>query len=92
MLKTVDMRLSWPFRIGERVRLEPNVAAFNVLNFANFGGAGRQLNGVLDGSPGSSLNGASSAARAAIRMLSVPRGWTGPARFRHLRTGSASAD
>jgi len=60
-LKTVDMRLSWPFRIGERVRLEPNVAAFNVLNFANFGGAGRQLNGVLDGSPGSSLNGASSA-------------------------------
>jgi hypothetical protein len=59
-LKTIDLRLSWPLRIGERVRLEPNVAAFNVLNFANFGGAGRQLSGVLDGSPGSSLNGASS--------------------------------
>jgi hypothetical protein len=59
-LKTVDIRLSWPFRLGERVRLEPNVAAFNVFNFANFGGAGRQLNGVLDGSPGSSLNNASS--------------------------------
>jgi hypothetical protein len=59
-LKTVDMRLSWPFRVSERVRIEPNVAAFNVFNFANFGGAGRQLNGVLDGSPGSSLNNASS--------------------------------
>jgi hypothetical protein len=59
-LKTIDMRLSWPFRVGERVRIEPNVAAFNVFNFANFGGAGRQLNGVLDGSPGSSLNSASS--------------------------------
>jgi hypothetical protein len=60
-LRTVDLRLSWPFRVGERVRLEPNIAAFNVFNFANFGGAGRQLSGVLDGSPGSSLNGASTA-------------------------------
>jgi hypothetical protein len=59
-LKTIDLRLSWPFRVGERVRLEPNVAAFNVFNFANFGGPGRQLNGVLDGSPGSSVNNASS--------------------------------
>jgi hypothetical protein len=59
-LKTIDLRLSWPFRVGERFRLEPNVAAFNVFNFANFGGAGRQLSGVLDGSPGSSLNNASS--------------------------------
>ncbi len=59
-LKTIDLRLSWPLRVGERVRVEPNVAAFNVFNFANFGGAGRQLNGVLDGAPGSSLNNASS--------------------------------
>lgn len=59
-LKTMDVRFSWPFRIGERVRFEPSVAAFNVFNFANFGGAGQQLNGVLDGSPGSSLNNASS--------------------------------
>lgn len=60
-LRTVDLRLSWPFHVGERVRVEPNVAAFNVFNFANFGGAGNQLSGVLDGSPGSSLNGASTA-------------------------------
>ncbi len=59
-LKTVDLRLSWPIRIGERVRIEPSVSAFNILNMANFSGAGRLLNGVLDGSPGSSLNNATS--------------------------------
>jgi hypothetical protein len=59
-LRTVDLRLNWPFHIGERARLEPSVAIFNVFNIANFGGAGRQLNGVLDGAPGSSLNSASS--------------------------------
>jgi len=60
-LKTIDLRLSWPFRIGEWVKLEPNASFFNVFNFANFGGAGNQLSGVLNGAPGSSLNNASSA-------------------------------
>jgi Carboxypeptidase regulatory-like domain len=57
-LKTVDLRLSWPLRVGERFRIEPNVSAFNILNLANFGGAGRQLSGILDGSPGTSINNA----------------------------------
>jgi hypothetical protein len=60
-LKTMDLRLSWPFHIGERATIEPTVAAFNVFNWANFGGAGNQLSGVLNGAPGSSLNNASSA-------------------------------
>jgi hypothetical protein len=60
-LKTIDLRLSWPFRVGEWVKLEPNVSVFNVFNFANFGGAGNQLSGVLNGAPGTSLNNASSA-------------------------------
>ena len=60
-LKTMDLRLSRPFQIGERVKLEPNVSVFNVFNWANFGGAGNQLSGVLNGAPGSSLNNASSA-------------------------------
>jgi hypothetical protein len=60
-LKTIDLRLNWPFRVGERVRLEPNVSVFNVFNFANFGGPGNQLSGVLNGAPGTSLNNASSA-------------------------------
>ncbi len=60
-LKTMDLRLSWPLQIGERVKLEPNLSVFNLFNWANFGGAGNQLSGVLNGAPGSSLNNASSA-------------------------------
>jgi hypothetical protein len=60
-LKTMDLRLSRPFQVSERVRLEPNVAIFNVFNWANFGGAGNQLSGILNGAPGSSLNNSSTA-------------------------------
>jgi hypothetical protein len=60
-LKTIDLRLAWHFQIGERLKLEPNVSVFNVFNFANFGGAGNQLSGLLNGAPGTSLNNASSA-------------------------------
>jgi len=59
-LKTMDLRLSRPLQVTERVMLEPNIAVFNVFNWANFGGPGGQLNGVLDGAPGSSLNNATS--------------------------------
>ena len=59
-LKTMDLHLSRPFQVGERVKLEPNVSFFNVFNWANFGGAGNQLSGVMNGAPGSSLNNASS--------------------------------
>ena len=59
-LKTMDLRLSRSFQVGERVKLEPNFSVFNVFNWANFGGAGNQLSGVLNGAPGSSLNNASS--------------------------------
>jgi len=60
-LKTMDLRLTRPFQAWERVMVEPTVAIFNVFNWANFGGAGNQLSGVLNGAPGSSLNNASSA-------------------------------
>jgi hypothetical protein len=60
-LKTMDLRLTRPFQVGERVKLEPSVSVFNVFNWANFGGAGNQLSGVLNGAPGTSLNNSSSA-------------------------------
>ena len=53
--KTVDLRLSWPFALGERAKIEPTVTIFNAFNLANYGGPGAQLSGVLDGSPGTSL-------------------------------------
>jgi hypothetical protein len=34
-LKTLDIKAAWPIKIRERVTVEPSVAIFNVLNFAN---------------------------------------------------------
>ena len=59
-LKTVDLRLTWPFAVGDRFKVEPNFAVFNIFNLANFGGPGAQLGGILDGAPGTSLNNSSS--------------------------------
>jgi hypothetical protein len=59
-LKTMDLRLSWPQHVGEHTVVEPVFSVFNVFNWANFGGPGNQLNGVLDGAPGTSLNNSSS--------------------------------
>jgi hypothetical protein len=58
-LKTIDLRLSRPFQASERVKIEPNLSVFNLFNWANYGGAGNQLSGVMNGAPGSSLNNSS---------------------------------
>jgi Carboxypeptidase regulatory-like domain len=34
-LKTMDMRLSWPIKLKDRVTIEPSASVFNVFNFAN---------------------------------------------------------
>ena len=34
-LKTMDMRLSWPIKIKDRVTIEPSASVFNLFNFAN---------------------------------------------------------
>jgi hypothetical protein len=59
-LKTMDLRVSWPQHVGEHTVVEPVFSVFNVFNWANFGGPGNQLSGVLDGAPGTSLNNSSS--------------------------------
>ncbi len=55
----MDLRLSRPFQVSERVKLESNLSVFNLFNWANYGGAGNQLSGVMDGAPGTSLNNSS---------------------------------
>jgi hypothetical protein len=55
-LKTTDVRLTRPIQVSEHVNVEPVVSIFNVFNWANFGGPGHQLSGIMDGAPGSSLN------------------------------------
>jgi Carboxypeptidase regulatory-like domain len=66
-LRTFDVMISRPFKIGDRFVVEPSVAAFNVLNLANFDGAGNHLSGVMNGTPGS-INGTSGSDRVANRV------------------------
>jgi hypothetical protein len=66
-LRTFDVTLTRPLRMGDRFVLEPSVSAFNVLNFANFDGPANRLSGALTGTPGS-INGTTAAGRAANRI------------------------
>jgi hypothetical protein len=34
-LKSLDLKASWPIRIGDRFTIEPSVGIFNIFNFAN---------------------------------------------------------
>jgi Carboxypeptidase regulatory-like domain/TonB-dependent Receptor Plug Domain len=34
-LKSLDLRASWPFKLKDRVTIEPSASVFNVFNFAN---------------------------------------------------------
>ncbi len=61
-LKTLDAKISWAYRWHERLTLEPSVAMFNALNFANFDPPNQRINGVLDGAP-TSVNGITGATR-----------------------------
>lgn len=46
-LKTVDLRLSWPYVFKERFTIEPSVAAFNIFNSANFDRLMNPSGGIL---------------------------------------------
>ena len=66
-LRTFDLTLSRPLKIGDRFVLEPSVSAFNVLNFANFDGPGNRLLGALNGTVGT-LNGTTKTERETNRI------------------------
>ncbi len=46
-LKTVDVRLSWPYVFKERFTIEPSVSAFNIFNSANFDSLMNPSAGIL---------------------------------------------
>jgi hypothetical protein len=58
-LKTVDLKLSAPIKLGEKLTLEPSAGAYNLFNFANFNvdpvsrwtSALRGRQGSVDGTP-----------------------------------------
>jgi len=59
-MKTLSMRLAWPIKVREGVTVEPSVSAYNALNVANFDAPQSLLSGVLDASPGRSVNNSTS--------------------------------
>jgi hypothetical protein len=52
-LRTFDLKLSYPKKIGENFTIEPSISAFNAFNNANFDLPGNTLNGILNSGPGS---------------------------------------
>ncbi|MGH9530253.1 MAG: hypothetical protein ACRD2S_10095 [Terriglobales bacterium] len=46
-LKTVDVRLSWPYVFKDRLTIEPSISAFNIFNFANFDSSMNRSGGIL---------------------------------------------
>jgi hypothetical protein len=66
-LKTVDLRVTWDYKIKERVTIEPSVSFYNVFNFANFDPPLSPLDGYLTGSQGS-INGTTYSQQIAQRF------------------------
>jgi Carboxypeptidase regulatory-like domain len=59
-----DVRLSWSYKVAERLTIQPSVSVFNLFNVANY----NTLGGALDGSAGS-FNGTSPALRTNLIRL-----------------------
>ena len=51
-LKDLDMSLRWKYRVKETVTIEPGIAFYNILNFANFDLPPNVLSPYLTGTPG----------------------------------------
>lgn len=66
--KDVDMVLSYPFKIRERLTVLPYVSFFNVFNFKNFGALGG-----LSGGDGS-INGTTSGVNTGTNTIRIGRG------------------
>jgi hypothetical protein len=66
-LRAFDSRLSWSYKIGERLSVQPSVGFYNLFNFTNFDLPGNALNGLLTGAAGQ-INGTTRSAHAVNRV------------------------
>jgi hypothetical protein len=56
-LRSLDLKLSWRYKIKERVTMEPSVGFFNLPNFVNYNLPPSTMNGILFGAGNGSING-----------------------------------
>jgi Carboxypeptidase regulatory-like domain len=61
---STDFRLSWSYKVAERLTIQPSISLFNLFNVANY----NILDGTLDGSAGS-FNGTTPALRTNLVRL-----------------------
>jgi hypothetical protein len=62
-VRSMDLKVAWPYKIREYLTVEPMIAFFNVFNLANFDSSVNHLSGILDGTVGSA-NGTTAAQRS----------------------------
>jgi len=77
-LKTLDLRLAFPIHIGDDILIEPRVSAYNVLNLANYNSPLLPLSGVLDSSPGRSVNNTTSNCGIVVGICTAQANRIGP--------------
>jgi hypothetical protein len=56
-LRSLDLKLSWRYKIKERFTMEPSVGFFNLPNFVNYNLPPNTMNGILFGAGNGSING-----------------------------------
>jgi Carboxypeptidase regulatory-like domain len=79
-LNNTDMRVSFPFKIGERFTIEPSASLFNLFNVANFGvapycannAAGGRLCGILEPALGNTIGYTTKAQANSMRAFQSP--------------------
>jgi hypothetical protein len=71
--KDVDVGLSWPIKLRERVTILPSISFFNVFNFVNYGQLGIPGATGLTGGPGT-INGTPAGVNPATNTVRIGRG------------------